>query len=64
MLDLSAIKQPAVIVAAITTLAAGSGGLYQLIDSNAKAQAEIKVREKYDKVLTDYAVLAATCQSK
>lgn len=57
-------KQPTVLVACITVLSGGVGGVYHLINSNAQAQAELRVREKYDKVLTDYAILAATCEGK
>lgn len=58
------IKQPAVIVAIIGVCSGSIGGIYHLIDSNANANAELKVREKYDKILTDYAIVAANCAGK
>jgi len=62
------LKSTPTIVVAIITIGGGGVGwsvsqFYTLMNENANAKAELKVREKYDHVLTDYAILMATCDT-
>ena len=60
------IKTPTIVVSIITVLSGGVAGLFALIKDSEGAKAEIRVKEKYDEkysdLLTECAILRATCK--
>ena len=58
-------KTPTIVVSIITVLSGGIAGFIAILKDSEAAKAEIKTKEKYDEkysaILTDYAILRATC---